>query len=510
MPTEKITLEDVNATEIFGQEIAGIVQPGDVILLSGDLGAGKTSLARSIIRALAPAHGDFEVPSPTFTLVQSYDFTRVPVNHVDLYRVGGSEEARELGLEERQSEMLTLVEWPDRANGLFRDDHLEITLHEALSGNARLATVAGSGRWREVLPRMAKLRGFLESAGWGSAHRHFLQGDASSRRYERLSHPDGRSAVLMDMPPRPDGPPVRDGLPYSKIAHLAEGVRPFAAIGSLLRSQGLSAPAVYDMDLDEGFLLLEDLGDSVYSQISAEKFDMSAPMTAAVDVLLSLASARIPDRISLPDGSEFAIPPYDRRAREIEVELLLDWYFPTVKGHAASGELRTSFLTGWRKLWPAVELDEPTLVLRDYHSPNLLWLPQREGLARVGIIDYQDAMIGHAAYDLVSLLQDARIDVSAATETDLLDYYLAGRQTSRDDFDAERFLTAYAIMGAQRAAKILGIFTRLSKRDGKHGYLRHMPRIRRYLARNLRHQNLNELRHWFEHHLPEALIEASS
>ncbi|WP_342643388.1 tRNA (adenosine(37)-N6)-threonylcarbamoyltransferase complex ATPase subunit type 1 TsaE [Rhodoligotrophos ferricapiens] len=506
--TDHIRLDGIDAMTEFGRELAAVVQVGDTILLGGDLGAGKTTLARAIIRALAPHHGEFEVPSPTFTLVQAYDITRIPVVHADLYRVTGSDEAAELGLTDAAKDSLLLVEWPERAPDLFKGSVLEVVLEETLEGDGRIARLTPRGRWHELLPRMEMLKGFLARAGWSDAERRFLQGDASSRRYERLYRTNGTGihpAVLMDMPPKPDGPPVRDGLPYSRIAHLAEDVRPFVAVGEFLRAEGLSAPALYAVDLAEGFIVIEDLGDAVFGEMARAGADMTEPMTAAVDVLLRLACVEAPQLLPLPGGQHHLLPDYDRRAREIEVELLLDWYWPQAKGSLPRDEIRAAYLEEWRTLWPLVEADEPVVMLRDYHSPNLLWLPERRGIERVGIIDYQDAMIGHAAYDLASLLQDARVDLPEDMEERLLERYLAERKAQSPDFDRAAFTAAYAVFGAQRAAKILGIFTRLSKRDNKHGYLPHLPRMRRHLERNLRHERLTSLRQWFERHLPEAL-----
>ena len=156
----------------------------------------------------------------------------------------------------------------------------------------------------------------------------------------------------------------------------------------------------------------------------------------------------------------------------------------------------------------AVQDDNPVWVMRDYHSPNLIWLDENQGNARVGIIDTQDAVMGSPAYDLVSLLQDARLDVAAAVEQEMLAHYASCRLAGNASFDDAAFRASYAILGAQRAAKILGIFARLSKRDGKHGYLRHIPRVSALLERNLQHPALTELKAWFDQYLPAEEREA--
>lgn len=511
--TRTIALPDTAATEALAHELSLFVRPGDTICLGGDLGTGKTTLARALIRALA---GDaaLEVPSPTFTLVQNYDTPRMAVCHVDLYRIADAGEVAELGLADMARDALLIVEWPERAGGALPADRLDILLEETDTGtdgsaggsaDERRATLAGHGRWAATVARMAAIEDFLERAGWASAERRFLQGDASARRYEALHLAGHVDVLLMDMPRQPDGPPVRDGLPYSRIAHLAEDVRPVVAIGGALRRIGLSAPAIHACDMGHGFLLIERLDGEVYGDMARRGADMGEPMTAAVDVLIAIARAGLAPTMALPDGTDYTVPPFDRAAREIEAGLLLDWFWPFRLGSAPSGDAARAFREAWRAVWPAVETGETAWILRDYHSPNLIWLPDREAEARVGLIDYQDAVIGHPAYDLASLLQDARIDVAQETERDLLDYYLARREAEEPGFDAAAFRAAYAVIAAQRATKILGIFARLKERDGKPGYLRHLPRVSHYLERNLQHEALGPVRDWFAAHLPQNI-----
>jgi hypothetical protein len=212
--------------------------------------------------------------------------------------------------------------------------------------------------------------------------------------------------------------------------------------------------------------------------------------------------------LPVASGQEHAIPPYDIEAMTIEVELLLDWYMPHIVGHSPSGSSRATFASLWKAALEPVIAAPATWVLRDYHSPNLIWLPGREGIRRVGLIDFQDAVLGHPAYDLVSLLQDARIDVPEDLELKLLGHYARQRKAADSAFDMGGFARAYAILGAQRATKILGIFARLDRRDGKPQYLRHLPRIQRYLARDLAHPVLSDLKVWYETVTPSLFATA--
>jgi len=194
----------------------------------------------------------------------------------------------------------------------------------------------------------------------------------------------------------------------------------------------------------------------------------------------------------------------------IEVELALDWYAPAVARGAPSSGARMQFLGLWRDVLTPLLAEPTTWTLRDFHSPNLHWLDQRRGLKRLGLIDFQDAVLGPPAYDVASLLQDARVDLHEEIELRCMAQYVRSRAAADREFDIDAFSAAYAKMGAQRATKILGIFTRLDRRDGKPQYLRRLPSIERALARNLAHPDLLPLRRWFETHLPRALGGAAS
>jgi aminoglycoside/choline kinase family phosphotransferase len=209
-------------------------------------------------------------------------------------------------------------------------------------------------------------------------------------------------------------------------------------------------------------------------------------------------------------GIEHRLPHYDLDAFLIEVELLLDWYIPYRGIHSIPRAVREAFLALWRLALAEAIGANPTWVLRDFHSPNLLWLAERKGIERVGLLDFQDALIGPAAYDVASLLMDARVDVPEALELTLLSRYAVGRGASDPAFDPNLFARQYMALGAQRATKILGIFARLHKRDGKPQYLVHMPRVWNYLTRALSHPSLAELSKWYNHHVPAPAAVAPS
>jgi tRNA threonylcarbamoyl adenosine modification protein YjeE len=500
--TKELGQLDETALQGLAERLAPQLRAGDFLALRGDLGAGKTTFARFLIRALLE-RDDEEVPSPTFALVQPYDHSRFPIHHFDFYRLTGPEEAAELGVDEAIESGLAIAEWPERLEGRLPADRLELMLAEADAPDLRRVTLEGHGRWAARLERFGALQSFIKAAGWARARQSYLNGDASVRGYMRLRS-GICAALLMDWPRAPDGPPIRGNLPYSRIAHLAEDVRPFVAVAAALRDAGLCAPEIYAQDLEAGFLLIEDFGDLTFTWLAGEGRDLAPAYRLAVDALIALRQ-HPPAPVLKAEGVEHALPDYDREALSIETELLLDWYLPAMRGAEAAETIREDFAALWRAQFDWLRGQPQRWVLRDYHSPNLIWRPAETGLARLGIIDFQDAMRGSPAYDLVSLLQDARLDLPDGLEDELLRYYCDRAAAAAPDFDSAAFTRAYRLLGAQRATKILGIFARLARRDGKRAYLQHLPRIARYLAANLADPHLAELKVWYEREVPQDM-----
>ncbi|MCC7048024.1 MAG: phosphotransferase [Alphaproteobacteria bacterium] len=317
--------------------------------------------------------------------------------------------------------------------------------------------------------------GFLARAGWQEARREALPGDASFRRYHRLFL-GGRRALLMDAPPD------------------KEDVRPSVRIARLLTRLGFSAPAILAEAPAEGMLVIEDFGDDTYTRLLARGQDEGALYRLATDLLVELRR-----RFRPADGE--GVPPYDDQRLLTEASLLTDWFLPAATGRATPAGLREEYLDLWRGLLPVARGVPDTLVLRDYHIDNLMLVSGRTGTAACGVLDFQDAVIGPASYDLVSLLEDARRDVAGDLAASLYRRYQAAFPAS----DRAAFAASYAVMGAQRNAKIVGIFTRLCVRDGKRVYLAHIPRVWRLLEDDLKHPALAPLRAWFDRHVPAGL-----
>lgn len=360
------------------------------------------------------------------------------------------------------------------------------------------------------MSREQVIASFLDQAGWFEARRAPLAGDASSRRYERLAGPRGK-AVLMDWPAGPDAVVVPGREAYSRIAHLAEDCRPFVAVGEYLRSLGLSAPEIFAADLPHGLLLLEDLGDDLFGPaIDAGQGPKGVALdemyAAAIEMLVTLQAHDAPMQLPVGHGEVHVLPHFDESVFRAEIDVLLDWYMPVVRMQEMSADARAEYHAIWTRLKPLFDFGPKTLFLRDFHSPNMLWLGDRSSVSRIGLIDYQDALIGSRAYDVVSFLQDARRDVPREREAHMLNRYCDLARIELDAFDEESFRAAYASLGAERAMRLIGLWPRLLKRDGKPQYMAHMPRTMDYLTRNLAHPALAELRLWAEKNvLPDGL-----
>lgn len=324
------------------------------------------------------------------------------------------------------------------------------------------------------LPREQMINAFLTAQGWGKADRRLLAGDASFRRYDRLVTADGQRAVLMDAPP-----PM-------------ENVRPFIAIDRLLASLDLSVPQILGEDVEAGLLLLEDLGDDTYTRLLAVGHDEADLYGRATD-MLSKMHERLP-RAALGELRDF-----DNDSAIAQVSRLLDWYWPAIHGGEPAADIRAAFDAAWREVLPLWRRLPRSLVLFDFHVDNLLLL-NRPGVRACGLLDFQDALAGPIAFDLASLLEDVRRNVSPALRQAMIDRYLA----ANPQFDRDAFMTVYAVSAAQRNIRIAGTFARLLQRDNKPGYQRYMPRTWELIAEDLRHPTLAPVAAWFDRYLPVA------
>jgi len=347
---------------------------------------------------------------------------------------------------------------------------------------------------------------FLASAGLAGAARAPLPGDASTRRYERLALPSGATLMLMDQAPSAESPPAdpswtpaqRRAAGWNATARLSAGrMDAFAAVAAHLKSVGLSAPEIVALDVPNGLAVLEDLGDDLFAR-AIERGEPEAPLyMAAVEALARLHAAPTPDVLTGP-GGQWPLQTYDAVALKGGADLFVEWLPKLRPDFVVSEQGRAEWDAVWAPVVAGAEREASVMAHRDYHAENLIWLPRRKGTARVGMIDFQDAVRAHPGWDLHSLLQDARRDVSPVLEAAALDRYFA----LRPDVDRTAFMEAYAALAALNEARILGVFARLIVRDGKPRYAQFMPRMWTHLDRNLQKPGLEGIAAWFARHVP--------
>jgi aminoglycoside/choline kinase family phosphotransferase len=359
------------------------------------------------------------------------------------------------------------------------------------------------------LEREAQKAEFLRGAGLGDARRELLSGDASTRRYERLHPAHGPSLIFMDQPAAVESavcPPEateaeRLALGYNAAARLAAGsVAAFVTTAAFLRGRGLSAPQVLAHDVDNGLAVLEDLGDGLFATLIAEGTPEVPLYEAAVDVQVAMQTEPPPEVLEA-DGARWPLLTYDALALKVGADTFLEWW-PKLVGLPPLGqEAIAEWDAYWAPVWVQGVAGASVFTHRDYHAQNLLWRPERAGMGRVGLLDFQDALKAHPAWDLTHLLQDARRDVSPELEAAMLDRFLA----ARPELDREAFLHDYRALAASNAARILGrVFARQTLL-GRPQYREYMPRTWRYLERNLRDPEMASLKTWFDRHAPRDL-----
>jgi hypothetical protein len=347
---------------------------------------------------------------------------------------------------------------------------------------------------------------FLARNGLADARREALAGDASTRRYERLHRPGAASLIFMDQPPVESDPCPPRATPderraagYNAMARLAAGrVDAFVATGTWLHDQGLSTPGVVAHDAQGGLAVLEDLGDDLYATLILAGADEAPLYDAAMDALAVIHAHTPPDVLTAPGGVAWPLLTYDDLALSTGGAMFLEWW-PKYAGMAA---FSPDAAAEWEALWAPIrargEAGATVFCHRDYHAENLIWLPGRTGAARVGMLDFQDALRAHPAWDVSMLLHDGRRDVSPEREAASLERYFQ----VRPDLDRDRFLADYHALGALNCARILFIFARQVTGYGRPKYEAFMPRMWGYLTRCLADPSLAPLKAWFDRHVP--------
>jgi tRNA threonylcarbamoyl adenosine modification protein YjeE len=473
-----VELPDQGATELLAEDVAACLRRGDAVALSGELGAGKTTFARALLRSLA---GDLalEVPSPTFTLVQPYDLPRFPVAHVDLYRVTDPAEIEETGMLEALGDGAVIVEWPDRAEQLLPREALRMALE--IAGSGRRALLTGGKDWQERIRRSRSARDFLEANGFAGAHRLATAAWSSAPIGEPVVGPD-RTARLVAWPD--DADPRASSLD-ARIAGNGD-----------LRRAGLSAPELIAADRRRGLALVEDLGDE-------RLVDANGPIPerafVAIEALAELHVRARPTEVS-HGGARHVIPELGRAGLASDAAHFADAYLPRVAQTALPARERREFERLWRAVFERLVDVERSWIVRPLGWHDLVWLPKRQGLQRVGFAFAGELLVGPAAYNVATLCQDATLPVSPQLEADLLRHYLALRHSADAHFDSDRFSIGYAIITAALATHGLGVAS-LHARAGTEDEATGRRRLG-YLHRALAHPVLSDLAVWYERHVP--------
>lgn len=354
--------------------------------------------------------------------------------------------------------------------------------------------------------REAQKTRFLADHGLAAARREPLTGDASTRSYERLHPASGPSLIFMDQPPAVESEPCppqadaaeRQARGYNALARLAAGrVEAFIAVAGWLRAQGLSAPAIIAADAPAGLAVLEDLGDALFARLIEQGQDEAPLYDDAIATLARMHEVE-PPAVLTYDGASWPLLTYDDLALKTGGEIILEW-LPRLKPELA---FDTAAVAEWEAIWAPIrrrgEAGAHVFCHRDYHAENLIWLPERADPARVGLLDFQDALKAHPAWDMSMLLHDARRDVSCEIEARTLARYFE----LRPGVERDPFLTDYHALGALNVVRILGIFARLVTRDGKPRYAAFMPRLWDYLDRCLADAQLADLKAWVDRNIP--------
>ncbi|MDG2187302.1 MAG: tRNA (adenosine(37)-N6)-threonylcarbamoyltransferase complex ATPase subunit type 1 TsaE [Hyphomicrobiales bacterium] len=482
MIKNKYKIHNIKELEELAKTISSNLEKGDIIALIGEIGSGKTTLSKFLINQLTSIEIN-QINSPTFNLYQSYNKNNVLVNHYDFYRIEKYQDLDEIDLEDSYKNGITIIEWADKYINALTQDYIEIHLTEKLS--YREYKITPKGKLRKRIKNINSLDNFLKKTNLKINKLEDIYGDASKRKYCRL-HLEDKTLILMD-----------SSQEKKKInpTKLSTSISDYIHICKYLEKINIRVPELFYTDIKREYLIEEDFGDLKYSHIiSKENFkELYQP---AIDTLLHISEIHHPNNLEV-NGKTYDIPEYDKKIYLNEVEIFIKFYWPFIKGTICTSAIEKEFMDIWNELLIKISSDK-SLVLRDFHSPNLMLLKDEENHKKCGVIDFQDALLGHPIYDLVSLCQDARITISEEEETFLIETYKSKFNFNNYQFDRSNFIDHYCILGTQRSMKILGIFARLSILDSRNDYLVHMPRVINYIKRNMQNSNLSDLSKWLD------------
>ena len=484
----KYISRNLSDLEKLAKELVPLLNEGGVMTLNGQIGAGKTTLAKLIIQELTQTPLE-DIVSPTFNLYHTYNRDNLEIAHYDFYRIESEIELLEIDLNESLTDKICIIEWADKFRDLLPKDRIEIFIK--CKKNERVYRINPLGKFREVVSNRAKIENYLGGLDINFTELRRLPGDASKRNYYRVMSPDN-TMILMDA--------TQESNIKSKTG-LSNGIDDFIKIQKYLDSIDVRVPKLIVRNRIDNILLEEDLGEYSYADMLTKE-NYQKLYNPAIKTLIHISNINHPKNIST-DSNPHYLKEFDLDIYLNEAEIFIDYYWPFIHGKQCNADKKQEFTNVMGEVYSNLT-DDKTLMLRDFHSPNLLFLENEDGFRKCAVIDFQDALFGHPLYDLVSLTNDARISIDEHQEKYLIDLYKKDFPFNNFQFDSLSFIEQYHILGVQRSIKILGIFARLAILETNQNYLVHMPRVICYIKRIMQSGSIQTLACWLNQNFKET------
>ena len=484
----KYISQNLSDLEKLSKELAPLLNEGGVVTLNGQIGAGKTTLAKLIIQQLTQTPLE-DIVSPTFNLYHTYNKDNLEIAHYDFYRIESEMELHEIDLNESFTDKICIIEWADKFRDFLPKDRIEIFIK--CTKNERVYRINPLGKFREVVSNRAKIENFLGGLDINFTELQRLPGDASKRNYYRVMSSDN-TMIVMDATQKSD---------IKNKTGLTNGIDDFIKIQEYLNSIDVRVPKLIARNKIDNIILEEDLGEYSYTDMLTKE-NYQKLYNPAIKTLIHISNINHPKNISTKSNPHY-LKEFDLNIYLNEAEIFIDYYWPFIHGKQCNADKKQEFTHIMEEVYSNLTNDK-TLMLRDFHSPNLLFLENENGFRKCAVIDFQDALFGHPLYDLVSLTNDARITIDEYQEKYLIGLYKKDFPFNNFQFDSLSFMQQYHILGVQRSIKILGIFARLAILEANQNYLVHMPRIICYIKRIMQSGSIQALACWLNQNFKET------
>ena len=484
----KYISQNLSDLEKLSKELAPLLNEGGVVTLNGQIGAGKTTLAKLIIQQLTQTPLE-DIVSPTFNLYHTYNKDNLEIAHYDFYRIESEMELHEIDLNESFTDKICIIEWADKFRDFLPKDRIEIFIK--CTKNERVYRINPLGKFREVVSNRAKIENFLGGLDINFTELQRLPGDASKRNYYRVMSSDN-TMIVMDATQKSD---------IKNKTGLTNGIDDFIKIQEYLNSIDVRVPKLIVRNKIDNIILEEDLGEYSYTDMLTKE-NYQKLYNPAIQRLIHISNINHPKNISTKSNPHY-LKEFDLNIYLNEAEIFIDYYWPFIHGKQCNADKKQEFTQIMEEVYSNLTNDK-TLMLRDFHSPNLLFLENENGFRKCAVIDFQDALFGHPLYDLVSLTNDARITIDEYQEKYLIGLYKKDFPFNNFQFDSLSFMQQYHILGVQRSIKILGIFARLAILETNQNYLVHMPRVICYIKRIMQSGSIQALACWLNQNFKET------